>query len=59
MHNVHSVVKLLQYPQLDERFQLVLTNATGEAQLRADSEATLIVRNHNFAIYFNGLLFFS
>jgi len=45
---------LLQVPQLTENFQVLLANTTGEAQLGDDVEATLIVRNHNFAIYFNG-----
>lgn len=44
----------LQIPQLSETFQVILTNATGKAQLGTDTEALLIVRNHNFAIYFNG-----
>jgi len=29
-------------------------NATGDAEPGTDTEATLIVENHNFAIYFNG-----
>ena len=32
----------------------MLMNATGEAQLGDDIEATLIVKNYNFALYFNG-----
>lgn len=47
-------VNLLQVPQLTESFQVILMNATGQAELGADMEATLIVKNHNFAIYFNG-----
>jgi len=45
---------LLKVPQLTENFQVILTNATGEAQLGTYTEATLIVQNHNYAIYFNG-----
>ena len=44
----------LKVPQLIESFQVVLTNATGEAQLGMYTEATLVVKNYNFAIYFNG-----
>ena len=50
----HSL-NLLQIPQLTESFQVRLLNVTtGEAQLGTFTEALLIVKNLNFALYFNG-----
>jgi len=39
---------------LTESFRVILMNATGDAELGANTEATLIVENHNFAVYFKG-----
>jgi len=51
--NCWSII-FLKVPQLAESFQVVLTNASGEAQLGIYTEATLVVRNYNYGIYFNG-----